>query len=64
MFSSGIVPELGVLLWQRGRDYPSEVGLGGPDDEELSIVDEDDIGGGNGLDEAELAERDPVDGNR
>ena len=33
-------------------------------DYDLSIVDEDEIGGGNGLDEAELADIDPVDGNR
>ena len=33
-------------------------------DYDLSIVDEDEIGGGNGLDEAELADLDPVDGNR
>jgi hypothetical protein len=30
-------------------------------DWDLSIVDEDDIGGGNGLDEAEMARRDPLD---
>ena len=33
-------------------------------DWDLSIVDEDDIGGGNGLDEAELARRDPLDKKR
>jgi hypothetical protein len=53
-----------TLIHEDGARSPSEVGSGGPDDEDLSIVDEDDIGGGNGLDEAELAERDPVDGNR
>lgn len=53
-----------TLIHEDGARSPSEVGLGGPDDEDLSIVDEDDIGGGNGLDEAELADLDPVDGNR
>ncbi|WP_077047999.1 serine kinase/phosphatase [Pseudomonas sp. KK4] len=33
-------------------------------DWDLSIVAEDDIGGGNGLDEAELARRDPLDRKR
>ena len=42
--------------WEEGEDRPA--------DYDLSIVDEDEIGGGNGLDEAELAERDPVHGNR
>ncbi|MEQ4503861.1 MAG: serine kinase/phosphatase, partial [Pseudomonas sp.] len=34
-----------------------------PADLERTIVDEDDIGGGNGLDEEELAIIDPLDGN-
>jgi hypothetical protein len=34
----------------------------GQADWELRIVDEDDIGGGDGLDEAELARQDPLDG--
>ncbi|WP_248749069.1 serine kinase/phosphatase [Pseudomonas sp. MWU15-20650] len=42
--------------WEEGEDNPA--------DYDLSIVDEDEIGGGNGLDEAELADIDPVDGNR
>ncbi|NVZ70593.1 serine kinase/phosphatase [Pseudomonas costantinii] len=42
--------------WEEGEDSPA--------DYDLSIVDEDEIGGGNGLDEAELADIDPVDGNR
>ena len=33
-------------------------------DYDLSIVDEDEVGGGNRLDEAEGEDRDPVDGNR
>jgi len=41
-----------------------EEGEGERADWDLSIVDEDEIGGGNGLDEAELAEREPVNGNR
>lgn len=53
-----------TLIHEDGARSANEIGVGGPDDEDLSIVDEDEIGGGNGLDEAELAERDPVDGNR
>lgn len=53
-----------TLIHEDGARSPNEIGVGGPDDEDLSIVGEDEIGGGNGLDEAELAERDPVDGNR
>ena len=41
-----------------------EAGEGEQADWDLSIVDEDEIGGGNGLDEAELADIDPVDGRR
>ena len=37
-----------------GDDYPA--------DWDLSIVDENDIGGGDGLDEAELGRVDPLDG--
>ena len=35
-------------------------GRGGPADWDLSVVDGQEIGGGNGLDEAELADIDPV----
>ncbi|MBJ2181086.1 serine kinase/phosphatase [Pseudomonas veronii] len=52
------------LIREDGARDAQEEGEGEQADWDLSIVDEDDIGGGNGLDEAELAERDPVDGNR
>lgn len=39
---------------ERGDDSPADLGL--------TIVDEDDIGAGDGLDEAELAHRKPLDG--
>ena len=52
------------LIREDGARDAREEGEGEQADWDLSIVDEDDIGGGNGLDEAELAEREPVDGNR
>ena len=52
-----LIPEDGARdAWEAGENEPA--------DWDLSIVDEDDIGGGNGLDEAELARREPLDGNR
>jgi hypothetical protein len=53
-----------VLTPEDGARDAREKGDDNPADYDLSIVDEDEIGGGNGLDEAELADRDPVDGNR
>lgn len=53
-----------TLIPEDGARSPNEQGLDKPADWDLSVVDEDDIGGGNGLDEAELARRDPLDGNR
>ena len=53
-----------TLIREDGARDAKEAGEGGQADWDLSIVDEDDIGGGNGLDEAELAKRDPLDGNR
>ena len=53
-----------TLIREDGARSPREAGEDGPADQNLSVVDEDDIGGGNGLDEAEMAEREPVDGNR
>jgi hypothetical protein len=53
-----------TMIREDGARDGNEAGESDPADWELSIVDEDDIGGGNGLDEAEMAERDPVDGNR
>ncbi|KQV20637.1 serine kinase/phosphatase [Pseudomonas sp. Root329] len=52
------------LIREDGARDAHEAGEGGQADWDLSIVDEDDIGGGNGLDEEELARRDPMDGNR
>lgn len=51
-----------TLFDESGARSPQERGLGGPADQELSIVDEDDIGGGEGLDEAEQARVMPLDG--
>jgi hypothetical protein len=53
-----------TLIHEDGARDAEEAGEGNPADWDLSLVDEDDIGGGNGLDEAELARRDPLDGNR
>ena len=52
-----------TLIREDGARDAKETGEEGQADWDLSIVDEDDIGGGNGLDEAELAKRDPLDGN-
>lgn len=52
------------LIREDGARDAQEEGEGEQADWDLSIVDEDEIGGGNGLDEAELAEREPVNGNR
>jgi hypothetical protein len=53
-----------TLIHEDGARDAHEAGEGGQADWDLSIVDEDDIGGGNGLDEEELAQQDPMDGNR
>ncbi|MBP5969963.1 MULTISPECIES: serine kinase/phosphatase [Pseudomonas] len=53
-----------TLIREDGARDASESGEDNPADWDLSVVDEDDIGGGNGLDEAELARRKPLDGNR
>ncbi|ROL78983.1 serine kinase/phosphatase [Pseudomonas vranovensis] len=53
-----------TLIPEDGARSPGEAGADHPADWDLSVVDEDDIGGGNGLDEAELARRDPLDGKR
>ena len=53
-----------TLIREDGSRDAHEAGEGDQADWDLSIVDEDDIGGGNGLDEEELARRDPMDGNR
>ncbi|VVN30344.1 hypothetical protein PS862_05625 [Pseudomonas fluorescens] len=51
-----------TLIREDGARDAREAGEGGQADWDLSIVDEDDIGGGNGLDEEEMARRDPMDG--
>ena len=53
-----------TLIHEDGSRDAHEAGDGDQADWDLSIVDEDDIGGGNGLDEAEMANRDPMDGKR
>ena len=53
-----------TLIREDGARDGHEAGEDNRADWNLSIVDEDDIGGGNGLDEAELARRDPMDGKR
>jgi len=51
-----------TLYDQSGARDPSERGGVGPADQQLRRVDEDEIGGGIGLDEAELARSAPLDG--
>ncbi|MDB6049301.1 MAG: phosphotransferase system, HPr-related protein [Pseudomonas sp.] len=51
-----------TLIDEDGARSAHEAGEDHPADWDLSIVDENDIGGGDGLDEAELAEFDPMDG--
>ncbi|MDR9754192.1 serine kinase/phosphatase [Pseudomonas sp. SZMC_28357] len=53
-----------TLIREDGARDAREAGEDEPADWELSVVDEDEIGGGNGLDEEELARRDPLDGKR
>ncbi|AXM94806.1 phosphotransferase system, HPr-related protein [Pseudomonas plecoglossicida] len=51
-----------TLLDETGARDADELGTGGPADQTLRRVDEREIGGGYGLDEAELARSDPLDG--
>ncbi|AXK53827.1 MULTISPECIES: hypothetical protein [Pseudomonas] len=51
-----------TLIREDGARSAREIGADKPADWDLSIVDATDIGGGSGLDEAELARRDPLDG--
>ncbi|HJR31036.1 MAG TPA: serine kinase/phosphatase [Pseudomonas sp.] len=51
-----------TLIREDGARDAHEAGEDGQADWDLSIVDENDIGGGDGLDEAELAQQDPLDG--
>lgn len=51
-----------TLIHEDGARSAREEGDGGPADLDLSVVDEDEIGGGVGLDEEEMAILDPLDG--
>ena len=51
-----------TLIHEDGARSPTEEGDDDPADLEVTIVDEDDIGGGDGLDEEEMAIVDPLDG--
>lgn len=53
-----------ILIPEDGSRSPYEPGGSTPQDESLSIVNEDEIGEGYGLDEAELARVDPLDGKK
>ncbi|HWT68204.1 MAG TPA: serine kinase/phosphatase [Pseudomonas sp.] len=53
-----------TLIREDGARDAQEIGWGNESGWDLSIVDEDDIGAGHGLDEAEMARRDPLDGKR
>ncbi|WP_065261175.1 MULTISPECIES: serine kinase/phosphatase [Pseudomonas] len=53
-----------TLIREDGARDADEPGAGNQADWDLSIVDEENIGGADGLDEAELARRDPIDGKR
>ena len=53
-----------TLIREDGARDAHEAGKGDQADWDLSVVDEDDIGGGNGLDEAEMAQQDPLDRKR
>ncbi|MDF2490328.1 MAG: hypothetical protein K0S77_2950 [Pseudomonas sp.] len=52
----------GTLLDETGARDPDELGSGRPADQTLTHVDAEEIGGGFGLDEAELARSNPLDG--
>ncbi|AWY41192.1 serine kinase/phosphatase [Pseudomonas putida] len=53
-----------TLIREDGARDAREIGRGHEAGWDLSIVDEDEIGGGDGLDEAEMARHDPMDGKR
>ncbi|KPB76597.1 serine kinase/phosphatase [Pseudomonas syringae pv. tomato] len=52
-----------ILIREDGARSASEQGEDDPADLDLTVVDDDEIGAGNGLDEEELAVVDPLDGN-
>ena len=51
-----------TLFDESGANSPEELGANHPIDKQLTVVDEAAIGGGIGLDEAELARSVPLDG--
>ncbi|WP_460095770.1 serine kinase/phosphatase [Pseudomonas sp. S3_C01] len=53
-----------TLIHEDGARDAHETGDDEQADWDLSVVDENDIGGGDGLDEAEMADIDPLDGKR
>ena len=53
-----------TLIHEDGARDAREAGEDSAADYDLSVVGEEDIGGGNGLDEAELADLDPLNGKR
>ena len=53
-----------TLIHEDGARDAHETGDDERADWDLSVVDENDIGGGDGLDEAEMADIDPLDGKR
>lgn len=53
-----------TLIREDGARDAREIGRGHEAGWDLSIVDADDIGAGDGLDEAEMARREPMDGKR
>ncbi|UZE22882.1 serine kinase/phosphatase [Pseudomonas sp. B21-056] len=53
-----------TLIREDGARDAHEAGGDEQADWDLSVVDENDIGGGDGLDEAEMADIDPLDGKR
>ncbi|CRL99574.1 serine kinase/phosphatase [Pseudomonas sp. 25 E 4] len=53
-----------TLIQEDGARDTREEGEDSAADYDLSVVGESDIGGGNGLDEAELADLDPLNGKR
>ncbi|RMR28680.1 hypothetical protein ALP36_02450 [Pseudomonas syringae pv. coriandricola] len=52
-----------ILIREDGARSAYEQGEDDPADLDLTVVDDDEIGAGNGLDEEELAVVDPLDGN-
>ena len=53
-----------TLIHEDGARDAREEGEDSPADYDLSVVGEEDIGGGDGLDEAELADLDPLNAKR